>query len=371
MYVEKIKLINFRNYINLDVELNKKLNIFLGPNAQGKTNLLESIYISSSGKSYRTARDKDLININKNVGYIGLKLIKDEFEKSIEIKFEKDKNKRVRINRVETDKLSELVGQINVVIFSPEDLNLVKGGPLERRTFLDMEISQIKPRYRHNLSKYNKILFQRNNLLKRSKYNTDSLKTIDVWDEQLVEIGTQLIIDRKKFVSRLSDISTDIHKKLTESNETLSVKYLSSIKLANGEVEDLKERFTNTLNKSLKKDIEKGTTGVGPHKDDIEILIDDMSCRVYGSQGQQRTAALSLKLAEVDLIKEEIGEYPVLLLDDVLSELDEKRRKSLIRTFKDIQTIVTSTDDIDIDEIESESKSVFLIENGRIVHKEE
>lgn len=371
MYVEKIKLINFRNYINLDITLNKKLNIFLGPNAQGKTNLLESIYISSSGKSYRTARDRDLINIDKNVGYIGLKVVKDEFERYIEIKFEKDKNKRVRINKVEIDKLSELVGQINIVIFSPEDLLLVKGGPLERRTFLDMEISQIRPRYKHNLSKYNKVLFQRNNLLKRAKYNSECLKTIDVWDDQLVEIGSQLIIDRKKFVSKLSEISMDIHKKLTSSNESLSVKYLSSIEIESEQAEKLKESFKNTLNKSLKKDLEKGTTGVGPHKDDIEILIDDMSCRIYGSQGQQRTAALSLKLAEVDLIKEEIGEYPVLLLDDVLSELDENRRKSLIRTFKDIQTIVTSTDDIDIDEIDSDSKSVFFIEKGRIVHKEE
>lgn len=356
--------------MNLEVELNKKLNIFLGPNAQGKTNLLESIYISSNGRSYRTSRDRELININKMAGYIGLKVIKDGFEKYIEIKFEKDKNKRVRINKVETDKLSELVGQVNVVIFSPEDLNLVKGGPLERRNFLDMEISQIRPRYRYNLTKYNKVLYQRNNLLKRARYNSDCLKTIYVWNSQLVDIGVELIMDRKKFISKLSQISTRIHKKLTESNENLSVKYLSSIELKGETIDELKDKFKNILEKSLTKDVEKGTTGIGPHKDDIELLIDDMSCRTYGSQGQQRTAALSLKLAEVDLIEEEIGEYPILLLDDVLSELDENRRRSLIRTFKDVQTIVTSTDDIEIDEIESSSKSVFFIENGKIVKKE-
>lgn len=369
LHVEKIKLINFRNYINLDIRLNKKLNIFLGPNAQGKTNLLESIYICSTGKSYRTGRDRELINIDKNVAYIGLKAIKDDFDKYIEVKFEKDKNKRVRINKIETDKLSELVGQINVVIFSPEDLNLVKGGPSERRVFLDTEISQIRPRYKHNLSKYNKVLFQRNNLLKRARYNSDCLKTIEVWNAQLVDLGVQIILDRKKFVSRLSSLSTQIHKKLTESNEELSVKYLSSFKVEEEKLEALKESFNSMLESDLNKDVEKGTTGVGPHKDDIEILINNMSCRTYGSQGQQRTAALSLKLAEVDLIREEIGEYPILLLDDVLSELDIDRRKSLVRTFKDIQTIITSTDDIEIEEIDSESKTVFTINNGRIVHK--
>ena len=298
-------------------------------------------------------------------------MIKDQYEKYIEIKFEKDKNKRVRINRVETDKLSELVGQLNVVIFSPEDLNLIKGGPLERRSFLDMEISQIRPRYRYNLSKYNKVLFQRNNLLKRAKYNPDCLKTIDVWDCQLIEIGVDLILDRIKFVSKLSLFATRIHKKLTESNEELRVNYLSSIELVSPEIELLKKEFKNALDKNLKRDLEKGTTSAGPHKDDIEILTNSMSCRTYGSQGQQRTAALSLKLAEVDLIEEEIGEYPVLLLDDVLSELDENRRRSLIRTFKDIQTIITSTDEIDMDEIEKGCKSTFFIENGKIVRKEE
>lgn len=369
MYVESIKLINFRNYMNLDIKLNKKLNIFLGPNAQGKTNLLESVYISSSGKSYRTSRDKELININKNVGYIGLKVIKDEFVKYIEIKFEKDKNKKIRVNKVETDKLSELIGQINVVIFSPEDLNLIKGGPLERRTFLDLEISQIRPRYKYNLNKYNKILFQRNNLLKKIRYNKNDLSMIDIWNSQLIDVGVEIILARIDFVDKLSDISRVIHKQLTTSGELLSVSYSPSFKTNTNDKEEIKAEFKTALENSLDNDIERGSTSLGPHKDDIEILINDMSCRIFGSQGQQRTAALSLKLAEVDLIKQEIGEYPILLLDDVLSELDIDRRRSLINTFKEVQTIITSTDDIDIDEIESKDKSVFLIEHGKIIYK--
>ncbi|AFS77089.1 DNA replication and repair protein RecF [Gottschalkia acidurici 9a] len=371
MHVESIRLINFRNYKKLNIKLNKNLNIFLGHNAQGKTNLLESIYIASSGRSYRTNRDRELINIEKDAGYIGLKVVKSEFDKYIEIKFEKSKNKRVRINKVEIDKLSELIGQINVVIFSPEDLNLIKGGPLERRSFLDIEISQIKPRYRYNLSKYNKILFQRNNLLKKVKYDNTNLKTIDIWNQQLIDTGTEIIIDRINFTKGLSDISKDIHKKLTTENENLSIHYVSSFKVDEENIkrEEIKENFKKLLDKSLDRDIERCTTEYGPHRDDIEILINGMTCRTYGSQGQQRTAALSLKLAEVELIKSEIGEYPILLLDDVLSELDINRRKSLVTTFKDIQTIITSTDDIEVDDIGEESKSVFLINNGEVLYK--
>ena len=371
MHVESIKLINFRNYINLDIKLNKNLNIFLGPNAQGKTNLLESIHISSSGRSYRTSRDRELINMDKSVGYIGLKVIKDNFEKYIEVKFEENKNKRVRVNRVETDKLSDLIGQVNVVIFSPEDLKLVKGGPSERRTFLDEEISQIRPSYRHNLNKYNKILFQRNNLLKSIKYSKKDSKMIEVWDEQLTDTGVEIILSRIDFIKKLSVISKNIHSKLTTDNEELSVIYSPSFKIPSRDKDELKETFKKNLEADLLKDIEKGTTSLGPHKDDIEILINNMSSRIYGSQGQQRTSALSLKLAEVDLIKEEIGEYPILLLDDVLSELDIDRRRSLVKTFKDVQTIITSTDDVEIEGIDESHKSVFLINNGKIVFKKE
>jgi len=369
VYVKSIRLINFRNYNKLDVQLNDKLNIFLGDNAQGKTNLLESIYICANGKSYRTNRDKELINLEKDKAYIGIEVQKEHFNKYIEVKLEKDKAKRIRINKVELDKLSELTGQINVVIFSPEDLRLVKEGPSERRGFLDNEISQIKPKYKYNLGRYNKILVQRNNLLKIAQYDKEKLKLIDVWDTQLSNIAAEIILSRLDFIDKISKISQDIHNKLTGDKEKLTLKYLSSFNIKDMDKKEIQIYFKKILKDNLDRDIEKGVTEYGPHRDDIDILINNLSSRIFGSQGQQRTAALSVKLAEVELINMETGEYPVLLLDDVLSELDNNRRKYLISTFKDIQTIITSTDDIDTDELVDIDKSIYKIKKGNVLQK--
>ena len=382
MEVKSIRLINYRNYNNLHISLNSKLNIFLGNNAQGKTNLLESIYLCSIGKSFRTNKDKELINIDKDEAYIGLNVNKNEFDKLIEINLEKNKSKRVKINRIEIDKLSELNGNLNVVIFSPEDLKIIKEGPSERRNFLDTEISQLRPYYAYNLNKYNKILYQRNNLLKGINYNKQNKSLLDVWDEQLVKVGTELIINRLHFINRISQISNNTHKKLTGGMEDLQIEYESSIEFCDKDIlrEDknnikefrqksyklIYESFKESLVKSIDKDIEKASTSIGPHRDDIKVIVNGLESRIFGSQGQQRTAALSLKLAEVELIKGEIEEYPVLLLDDVLSELDINRRKYLIETFKDIQTIITTTDDVDLKDIKNINKSIFFIVNGEI-----
>lgn len=367
MHVKTIKLINFRNYKNLDIELNDKLNVFLGDNAQGKTNLLESIYICSTGKSYRTSKDKELINLYKDKAYIGLKIEKDNNTKTIEIKFDKDKPKRVKINRVELDKISEIMGTLNVVIFSPEDLRLVKDGPSERRAFLDNEISQIKPKYRYNINRYNKILQQRNNLLKRIQLERNKIKVLEVWDVQLANIGSEIIKTRIDFLKKLKGISKEIHKMITGEKEELNIKYLPTFNIdVKWDIRDINLAFLNELKKRLENDIEKGTTCIGPHRDDISLIIDGLDCRIFGSQGQQRTAALSLKLAEVELIRDEVGEYPVLLLDDVLSELDYSRRNFLLSTFKDIQTIITSTDDIKLDNMEKVKKSLFYIRQGTV-----
>lgn len=383
MHVKSIRLINYRNYKNLNIQLSDKLNIFLGNNAQGKTNLLESIYLCSVGKSFRTNKDRELININKEEAYIGLNVENNENDKLIEIKIEKNK-KRVKINRIEIDKLSELNGNLNVVIFSPEDLKIIKEGPSERRNFLDTEISQLRPFYYYNLNKYNKILYQRNNLLKLINKNQQKKSLLDVWDQQLIEVGTEIIINRLHFVDKISKISKNIHSKLTGETENLEVKYDSSINfLSEIQVKDknnIKEfrkkvyenvynSFKSSLNNNIENDIEKTSTSIGPHRDDIKVIVNGLESRIFGSQGQQRTAALSLKLAEVELIKSEIGEYPVLLLDDVLSELDINRRKYLINTFKDIQTIITSTDDINLKDIKNLSKRIFMIENGNIINQ--
>ncbi len=367
MYVDSIKLINFRNYKKLDIKLNNKLNIFLGNNAQGKTNLLESIYICSSGKSYRTNREKELINLDKDKAYIGIDIVKEGFNKKIEIKLERGKSKRVRVNGVEVDKMIDLFDIFNVVVFSPEDLKLVKEGPSERRLFLDNEISQINPRYRYNINRYNKVLNQRNNLLKIIQYEKNKKKLLDVWDIQLSSIGSEILNKRFEFLKDLCSISREIHSKITGNIEELQLKYLSSIDIATYNYDEVNNAFIETLKSNVEMDIERGTTTHGPHRDDMQILVNDIDIRVFGSQGQQRTAALSLKLAEIELIKAETKEYPVLLLDDVLSELDENRRKYLISTFKDIQTIITSTDDIEINNFNKSNKSIYYINKGNVL----
>lgn len=362
MYVKSVNLINFRNYENIKIDLSPKLNLFLGNNAQGKTNLLESIYIAAIGKSYRVSKDRDLINFKKEKAYIGVEAETSRGTRFVEFKFQRDAKKIVRINKLELNRLSELSGNINVVIFAPEDLNLVKSGPSERRAFLDTEISQIRPRYRYNLAKYSKIIFQRNKLLKsRGRINADQLEP---WDIQLADVGSDIILDRMGFIEKLSCISRDIHKKITDGKESLDIEYRSSFPIDKNSKQEIEKSYYGYLCSSRTKDMEKGSTEYGPHKDDIEIELNGVSCRTFGSQGQQRTSALSLKLAEVELIKEEVGDYPILLLDDVLSELDSDRRKYLISTFEKVQTIITSTDDVNL--LDNESKRIFRIEDGSI-----
>lgn len=366
VYVESIRLINFRNYSSLNVDFHKNLNIFLGKNAQGKTNLLESIYMCSSGKSFRTNKDREIINFEKDKSYIGAKVVRENTEKLIEIKLEREKAKTIRINKVELNKNRELYVGLNVVAFSPEDLSLIKGGPVERRNFLDNEISQIKPVYRYNLNRYNKILFQRNSLLKNIKGKEYNKYLLDVFDFQLAKIGTEIVLERIKFIRKLSDISKSIHRSITNGIEDLSLVYLSNVGMETGDKATIEKKFLENIKKNIKNDIFKGSTEIGPHRDDIEILINGINSRSFASQGQQRTAVLSMRLAEVELINEEKNEYPVLLLDDVLSELDSDRRRYLISTFKELQTIITSTDSIDIDEFAHLDKKVFYIEKGTV-----
>lgn len=365
MHVENIRLINFRNYYSLNIDLNKKTNIFIGKNAQGKTNLLEAIYICATGRSFRTNRDKEIINFNKSEAYVGAQMDIGKFEKFIEIKMERDKTKRIRVNKTELKNYKELYSGLNVVVFSPEDLKLVKEGPGERRNFLDTEISQIKPVYSYNINRYNKILFQRNNLLRSNKFQKNIKSLLEIFDIQLAKIGTDIIIERNRYIDELSKISNITHNKITLSNENLELKYISNIEISDNKLE-MEKSYVDKLSKNIDKDIESASTGLGPHRDDILMTINNKDLKTYGSQGQQRTVVLSIKLSEVELIKKERGIYPVLLLDDVFSELDEERRKYLIRSFKDMQTLITVTDAIDLKEMNNIEKSVFYIENGKL-----
>ncbi|HSH34765.1 DNA replication/repair protein RecF, partial [Schnuerera sp.] len=238
-------------------------------------------------------------------------------------------------------------------------------GPAERRNFLDLSISQIRPVYKYNINKYNKILFQRNNLLKSNKSKAHILNLLEIFDIQLAKIGTEIIISRLQFVSNLSKITKKIHNKLTLGEEELNLKYNSNIKITNKNT--IEKNFLEQLKINTNKDLVTGVTSIGPHRDDIKIKINNIDARTYASQGQQRTIVLSIKLSEVEIIKMERGVYPVLLLDDVFSELDIDRRKYLTRSFNDMQTIITSTDIIDLDEFNEIEKSIFYIENGEII----
>ncbi len=369
MHVKNIKLINYRNYDDLYVELNKKTNIFIGKNAQGKTNLLEAIYMCARGRSFRTNRDREIINLDKNQAYVGANMNVGSFDKLIEIKMERNKTKRIKVNKRELKNYRELYSGLNVVIFSPEDLKLVKGGPSERRDFLNSEISQIRPVYNHNLSRYRKVLFQRNNALKSAKFKKNISSILDVFDLQLVKLACEMIIERKKYVEELSAISNEIHKTTTRNSEDLILKYISNIDIYEDR-EKMERAYLKKLKNNLEKDIEATTTEFGPHRDDIEMYINGKDLKVYGSQGQQRTVVLSIKLSEVDLINRQVGNYPVLLLDDVFSELDEERRKYLVKSFKDMQTIITVTDAVEINDLSDIEHDIFYIEDGQLKMEE-
>lgn len=348
--------------------LHDKLNIFIGNNAQGKTNIIESIYLASFGKSFRTNKDKELIKINNNRAYVKVQGHKRYGEISIELRLWDNKNKEIKTNGISLTKLSELLGNINVVIFSPEDLKLIKGGPSERRRFIDREISHINKKYYYNIMSYNKVLLQRNNLLKNAAYNRNLLKTMDIWNDKLVEHGTEVILKRIEFIHRLNALSRLMHRKITDGKENLEVKYLSNIKVDSKYTsEEVYKNFKEKLEKKLENDIKRGFTTVGPHKDDLGIYINDNDIRIFGSQGQQRTAALSLKLSEIEIIKAEIGEYPILLLDDVMSELDINRQKFLIKSLKNVQTFITITEIPELMIPIVKDGSVFQISNGNIM----
>lgn len=339
MFIKKITLEDFRNYEREEIEFNPKVNIILGENAQGKTNLIESIYLTAIGKSFRTSKDRELIKFKKEFCRVSALFEKEE-EGSVQVVISKEGKKAAKIDGRKVERASELLDNIFVVVFSPEDLKIIKEDPAKRRNFINRELSQLKLSYLNNLKIYNRVLAQRNAYLKENKYEKESL---ELWDEIIIDVGSKIMKERADFISKLSDISKDIHSKITNEKEVMNIKYRPNIEISNGE-KSQKELIKEALKEGLESDLYKRNTGRGPHRDDIEIIINNINARNYGSQGQQRTAALSLKLAEINLLKEEKGENPILLLDDVLSELDNERQKYLIDSLKDIQMFITTTD---------------------------
>ncbi len=344
LYLRRLKLGNFRNYKVLDLKFNSKLIFFVGPNGQGKTNIIEAIYFSCTGRSHRTSKEKDLINWDEDKALVKSYVRKQGSSSEISIYLNKNEKKTVNINGTQTKRLGELMGHLNSVIFSPEDLKLVKDGPIERRRFMDMEISQINPRYFYCLQRYNRVLSHRNNLLKEIQRNGSLSKTLPIWNEQLAEAGSYIINKRIKFVNSLQNISREIHKKISCNSEDLSIVYKTSIPFKTADKKDIRESFLRELENREETDIKRGTTSRGCHRDDMGITINGADVRSFGSQGQVRTTVLSLKLSELEFMYNETGEYPLLLLDDVMSELDPVRQQMLLEYIGRVQTFISTTD---------------------------
>lgn len=362
MEITKLQLFNFRNYQEESFEFSNGLNVLIGKNAQGKTNALEAVLYFAIGKSFKNIKDKELIYFGKENGNIKIEIKKKYSKLKIDSYLFQKEKKSIKINSIPIKRIGELFTQFNAVYFAPDELRLVKETPQDRRRFMDIDISQTSKVYFYNLGQYEKVLANRNKLLKDCKNKQELEATIDIWNRQLALIASNIILYRLRFLKALSPIAQKIHSYLTDNQEILSLSYT-------GETGESKEDIYNNLLKKLEENFEKdyalGHTGIGPHRDDIKIKINDKDVKLFASQGQQRTCALSLKLSELEIMENASGEKPVLLLDDVLSELDETRKLKLLKLAKNYQTILT-TNEFNFDNLEC---TIFVIENGKIAQK--
>lgn len=355
MIIKSLELADFRNYEELNISFDKGTNILYGDNAQGKTNILEAIYVSATTKSHKGSKDKEIVNFNKEEAHIRTYLEKEGVECRVDMHLRKNKSKGIAIDGQKIKKAADLLGLLNVVFFSPEDLAIIKNGPSERRRFADMELCQLDSFYLYNLNHYNKIVNQRNKLLKDMYFNPGLKETLNIWDSQLISFGSKIIERRKLFAEQLCEIINDIHNKLSGGKENLIIKYEPDVAI---------ENFEEKMKESQEKDIRSKITSVGPHRDDFSFIVNGIDIRKYGSQGQQRTAALSLKLSEIELVKKMTKDTPVLLLDDVLSELDSNRQNYLLSSLGDIQTIITCTGLDEFVNNRFEINKIFKVTNG-------
>lgn len=357
MIIKSLELADFRNYETLNLSFDKGTNILYGDNAQGKTNILEAIYVSATTKSHKGSKDKEIINFDKDEAHIRTYLEKEDVEYRVDMHLRKNKSKGIAIDGQKIKKASDLLGLLNVVFFSPEDLGIIKNGPSERRRFADMELCQLDNFYLYNLNNYNKIINQRNKLLKDMYFNPGLKETLGIWDSQLVSYGSKIIERREIFAGQLCEIINEIHKKLSGGKEELIVQYEPDVKI---------EEFEDKMHQSQERDIHAKITSVGPHRDDFSFIVNGVDIRKFGSQGQQRTAALSLKLSEIEMVKRVTKDMPVLLLDDVLSELDSSRQNYLLNSIGNIQTIITCTGLDEFVNNRFEINKTFKVTNGTI-----
>ena len=360
MYIRSLDLKNFRNYENLSLSLNKGINIFFGDNAQGKTNIIESIYIAGKTKSHRGSFDRDMIKYGEEESHIRVIACRHDIDYRIDVHLKKNKSKGIAVNMMPVKKAGDLFQVVNLVLFSPEDLNIVKDGPSARRKFINLELSQVDKIYYKDLCDYTKCLTQRNALLKNINLKKAVEDELDIWDEQLSYFGKKVSLRRYSFISELNEIIRDIHFRITGGKENLKLCYEPNLS---------GENFSDILKKNREKDLKYQTTNSGPHRDDVCIMINDRDVRVFGSQGQIRSAALSLKLAEISIIRDKNNDVPVLLLDDVLSELDRQRQKLLLSEINGLQTIITCTGLDDFVNNSFEADKLFNVVNGKVYQK--
>ncbi|MDY3251388.1 MAG: DNA replication/repair protein RecF [Candidatus Choladocola sp.] len=360
MIVESIKLNHFRNYDKLELKFDSGTNLFYGDNAQGKTNILEAVYLCGTTRSHKGSKDREIIHFGEEESHICMKIQKGDIPYRIDMHLKKNKTKGIAINGVPVKKASELIGLGNFVFFSPEDLNIIKNGPSERRRFLDMELCQLDRIYLYHLTNYNKILIQRNKLLKDFTFYPEAEPMLDILDEQMVQYGTVIIKMRKQFTEKLNRIIFDIHGNLSGKKEKLNLEYENDTEI---------DEFERKLKANREKDIRTRITNQGPHRDDLCFLVDGIDIRKYGSQGQQRTAALSLKLSEIEIVKRNVKDTPILLLDDVLSELDSNRQRYLLESIHDIQTLITCTGIDDFVDYNFKIDRLFHVVEGTVHEK--
>lgn len=368
MHIEQLQLKNYRNYEHLDISFDDKTNVIIGENAQGKTNMMEAIYVLALTKSHRTPREKELIQWDKEYAKIEGRITKRKQSFPLEVVIS-SKGKKAKLNRLEQRRLSDYIGALNVVMFAPEDLTIVKGAPQIRRRFIDMELGQIQPRYIYHLGQYQRVLKQRNHLLKQmQRRQSKDITMLQVLTDQLTEHAAALLERRFAFLELLRKWASPIHFGISRKLERLEIKYNPTIEVSEeANKEKIESIYLNKFSQIQEKEIDRGTTLIGPHRDDLVFYVNNKDVQTYGSQGQQRTTALSVKLAEIELIYNEVGEYPVLLLDDVLSELDDFRQSHLLNTIQGkVQTFVSTTSVDGINHETLREAEIFHVNDGTI-----
>ena len=339
MFVENIELKNFRNYKEEKIEVCPGANVFYGNNAQGKTNILEAIYLCTFGKSFRPVKDDEMVSYGENKYEIKENIKDTKRSYTIDINYDKEINRKtISINERNIKKYSDLIGYLNCVLFFPEDILMVKEGPNIRRKKIDMLICQLKPSYLYTLQQYNKAVMQRNSVLKGIRKRENSRQNLDVWNNILVDNAIKIVKERKKYIEEISKIAYEKHLSISDEKEPLEIRYAPSIDTEDSSI------FIKELNKIYDEEVQRGSSLLGPHRDDIDFRIDNKEIKKYASQGQQRSAVLSYKLSEIEIIKRETGRNPIFLLDDVMSELDENRRNIMMEECKNLQSFITCTE---------------------------